>query len=308
MVLTVTLSPCIDKTATCESFDPNAVNRIKVVAKDFGGKGINVSRALKRLGVETYAFGIGYDANMKIEDFLHAEGIDSWFIPVVGELRTNLKLFDKATGKTVEINEPALPIVIETVATAIAIFAENLTAADIVVLAGSVPTGTPDDIYKRFVRMTEKRRPTAKVIVDCSGQLLLKALEAKPYMIKPNLNELADTFGLSHDDRDGILDKARELIRRGSTQVVLLSDGANGAYILTADEEHFLPSIKVDAKSAQGAGDGMVAGACKAICEGKKPIDILRYGIAAATGAVTKQGTSFCEMAEFEGYLEALKM
>ncbi len=308
MILTVTLSPCIDKTATTEVFKPNEVNRIRVVAKDFGGKGINVSRALKKLGVETKSCGIGYDKNQEIEAFLSSEGIESRFIPVVGELRTNLKLLDKATGRTVEINEPAGIITDDTVGIAMCTYGDMLDGADMVVLAGSVPQGAPSDIYCRFIRMAKKRNPNIKAVVDAQGELLTKALDAEPYMIKPNISELASTYHIPVENTEEVLTKARELVASGKTEIILLSDGARGAYILTKDEEHFIQSIRVDAKSAQGAGDAMVAGACKAISEGKPPVDILRYGIASATGAVTKQGTAFCETSEFEGYLEALKI
>lgn len=306
MILTVTLSPCIDKTATCNGFNPQEVNRIRPVAKEYGGKGINVARAVKLLGGEAYPMGIGYNHNKSIEAFLKSQNIDSWFIPVLGQLRTNLKIFDEATGKTVEINEEAGLVTDDTVAVMMSVFGDKVRGAEIAVLAGSLPTGCPKDIYKRLIYMARKYSPETRVVVDAVGEPLLLALDERPYMIKPNTEEFAKTFSIPAEDTEGIIARAKELIAEGKTDVVLLSDGERGAHIVTAEEAHFLPALKVAAKSAQGAGDAMVAGACVALTEGLSLRDVLRYGIAAATAAVTKQGTGFGSREEVEKYLEKI--
>lgn len=301
MILTVTLNPCIDKTAVCEGFNQDKVNRITPVAEDFGGKGINVSRALKKLGYDTCALGIGFDKAEDITEFLGREGINSHFIKTSGRLRTNLKIFDEATSKTVEINENSASVYCDEVTELLEEYVARLPYAEIVVLAGSIPDGVTTDIYKMLCRVARDINPEVKLVVDTQGKALIEALNESPYMIKPNEEELLAAFA---DDGETDPQKISEkIVAYGLAEVVLTSMGGNGAMIVTPEGPARLPALKVDVKSAQGAGDAMVAGACAAIYRGLDAEQILKYGIACATGAVTKQGTDFGDCEEFEGYL-----
>lgn len=303
MILTVTLNPCIDKTALCHSFNQNKVNRITPVSYDFGGKGINVSRALKKLGYDTCALGIGFDKADEIRDFLLSEGIDSYFVKTPAKLRTNLKIFDEDTLSTVEINENSSPVYCDELSLLLQEYAVRLPYADIVVLSGSVPDGVPDDIYKILCNLAKTTNPDAKLVVDSCGKPLLEALKEHPYLIKPNADELLATF----DPNGDISAISKSIIRDELTDVVLTSMGGDGAMITSADEMYTLPALSVDVKSAQGAGDAMVAGACAAIYDRLDVKSLLKYGICAAAAAVNKQGTDFGDREEFDECLSQLQ-
>lgn len=304
MILTVTLNPCIDKTAVCHGFNQEKVNRITPVAEDFGGKGINVSRALKKLGYDTFALGIGFDKAEDITEFLGREGINSHFIKTGGRLRTNLKIFDEATSKTVEINENSASVYCDEITKLLEEYVAELPYAEIVVLSGSLPDGVPLDMYKILCNLARKVNPDVKLVVDTQGKALIEALDEMPYLIKPNEDELRSTF--AEDCETDIKKISDKIIAYGLAEVVLTSMGGDGAMIVTQGECFKHAALKVDVKSAQGAGDAMVAGACAAIYDGKDIETTLKYGIAAATGAVTKQGTDFCDQNEFKTYLEML--
>lgn len=294
MILTVTLSPAIDKTVECAGFKIKEVNRVNPVSVDFGGKGINVSRAVKKLGLETQAIGIGFDKAKEICKFLEGEGIEAEFAAQRSSLRTNLKIFDKATSDTVEINESASKVTKRTLGDFMKLFEKKLPLCDILVLAGSVPDGVPIDIYKTLCERAKASKPDIKVIIDASGEALRLGAEAKPYMIKPNIEELTNTWGCRLDTYTEIKEATRRIIAEWGVDVILLSMGAKGAMIIDKDRHYLQDAVKVEVKSAQGAGDAMVAGACKAIAEGASLYKTLVYGVCSAAGAVSQNGTAFC--------------
>lgn len=301
MILTVTLSPAIDKTAECESFNPSEVNRITPVSVDIGGKGINVSRAVKKLGLDTYAIGIGFDRADEICRFLESEGIGADFIEYGAPLRTNLKIFNKENGETVEINEPASKVGKDVLAKLTAKF-ENAVkrGCDTVVLAGSVPLGIPADIYKTLCLRAKELCPDVKVIIDAQGEALAKGIEAAPYMIKPNLDELSGTFDCVLKKYSDIKSVAEQIIDGTGVNTVLISMGSRGAMIVDKDRAYQQDAVKVEVKSAQGAGDAMVAGACLALADGVSLYKTLVYGVCSAAGAVSQNGTAFCDKAFFD--------
>lgn len=300
MILTVTLSPAIDKTAECESFNPSEVNRITPISVDFGGKGINVSRAAKKLGLNTYAIGIGFDKADEINRFLKSEGIRADFIKCPAPLRTNLKIFDNETKNTVEINEPASKVKKDVLSKLIQRFEGIVVNCDILVLAGSVPSGVPLDIYKTLCLRAKELNPEVKVIIDANGEALRSGIEAAPYMIKPNLEELCGAFGCALKKYSDIKAVAEQIIDGAGVNTVLISLGAQGAMIVDKERAYHQDAVKVDVKSAQGAGDAMVAGACLALEDGVSLYKTLVFGVCSAAGAVSQNGTAFCDRDFFD--------
>ena len=305
MITTVTLSPCIDKTSVLETFDPEKVNRVISSRLDAGGKGVNVSLALASLNVKCRAVGLNFELGETIEDVLRGAGVDTDFIKCSGRLRTNLKIFVQDTKRTVEINEQNPEVSRENVGDVIGLCRRLARDKDngIFVLAGSIPAGVPTDIYAQLIDAIKAEKPHAKIVLDAVGDPLMKGLSASPYMIKPNVEELEKSFGVTLLDDDAVVKLCCDIIAEYRVGLVLVSKGSDGAIAVTDTEAVSVPAIRVDAKSAQGAGDAMVAGACLAISKRLPPKDILRYGTCAAAGAVEREGTAFCTRERFDELL-----
>lgn len=305
MVTTVTLSPCLDKTVRTARLDFDSMNRVEGVSLDIGGKGINVSRALCRLGIESRALGFNFSGGEKIEEMLSGEGIECGFTPCEGTLRTNLKIMETELGRTVEINESNPAVTDERIQELKRSLAESARDSGILVLAGSVPKGVGNGIYRELSEIARNENPDIRIILDAQGELLLNGLEAKPFMIKPNIFELETAVGRKLTGDGEIISTARQLIEKYGVQVVMVSMGADGAVIVSADEWHKLPAVRVDVKSTQGAGDSMVAGAIAAITEGLPLESILEYAVTAAAGAISQDGTTFCTKQAFTALLHS---
>ncbi len=297
MITTVTLSPCLDKTVKTSRLDLDAMNRVEHVSLDIGGKGINVSRALSRLGVRSRAIGFNFAGGEAILETLEAEGIECRFTECPGTLRTNLKIMETDIGRTVEINESNPSISPENIDALKQVVSESARDSEYLVLAGSVPKGVGSDIYRQLAEISG-----AKVILDAQGELLLEGLKAHPFMIKPNQFELETVVGKISSEEEIVL-AARKLISDYGVQVVLVSRGSSGAVIVSENECYTSPAVKVPVRSTSGAGDSMVAGAILALTKGLPLETVLKYAVTAAAGAISKDGTTFCTGEEFEKLL-----
>ncbi len=299
MITTVTLSPCLDKTVKTGKLNLDAMNRVEQVSLDIGGKGINVSRALARLGVRSRALGFNFSGGEAIPETLEAEGIECRFTECPGTLRTNLKIMETDIGRTVEINESNPSVSPENIEALKQAVAESAHESEYLVLAGSVPKGVGSDIYRQLGEISG-----AKVILDAQSELLLEGLKARPFMIKPNIFELETIVGKISSDED-IVSAARKLISGYGVQIVLVSMGADGAVIVSEKECYKSPAVKVPVRSTSGAGDSMVAGAILALCKGLPLETVLKYAVTTAAGAISKDGTTFCTEEEFEILLKS---
>lgn len=297
MITTVTLSPCLDKTVKTGKLDLDAMNRVEPVSLDIGGKGINVSRALTRLGVSSRALGFNFDGGEAIPETLESEGIEYRFTQCPGSLRTNLKIMETELGRTVEINESNPEVSHECIEALKASVAESARDSEFIVLAGSVPKGVGSDIYRQIGELSN-----AKVILDAQGELLREGLKAHPFMIKPNIFELETLVGKISSESE-IISAARKIISDYGVQVVLVSRGADGAIIVSEAECHKAPAVKVPVKSTSGAGDNMLAGAILALTKNLPLEGVLKYAVTTAAGAISHEGTTFCTKEEFEELL-----
>ncbi len=303
MITTVTLSPSIDKTVVLENFSPDRLNRAESVRLDPGGKGVNVSLALSALEIRSRAVGLIFEHGDTITNALKQKNVEADFVSCPGVIRTNTKIYVRSTRKTVEINEqnPTVP------QKCLQKFLENLQKlaherpdGAIFVLAGSVPSGVPDDIYRTIISIIKSEHPRARIILDAEGEPLVKGILGAPYMIKPNIEELERTFNCRIETDYDIILRSREIISGCGVGLVLVSKGDQGAVAVTKNDAVVLPAVKITAKSAQGAGDAMVAGACFALSKSLGPADVLLFGICASAGAVEREGTDFCTRERFE--------
>ena len=196
MIVTVTMNPAIDKTIDVEHLERGGLNRIQHVELDAGGKGINVSKTIHELGGKSVVTGfVAGNTGKIIQNVMKEWNIESDFIEVAGETRTNTKVFEK-TGELTELNEPG-PVIGEDNLKALLEKLEGYAKEDtLFVLAGSVPQGVEKDIYKRIIEMVHKKG--AKVLLDADGELFTQALAAGPDIIKPNRVELEQYAGMDY--------------------------------------------------------------------------------------------------------------
>lgn len=298
MIYTVTLNPAIDKTVIIDGFAINKVNRISSVQLDPGGKGINVSKMVKNLQGKSIAIMIsgGYNGQKLIE-MLDEADIVFKSMPCKGETRVNVKIVDSKNGTFTDINEKGPTVTTKNLEAIHNYLEEKLNENDILVLAGSIPQGVPIDIYKTWSDVA--RSKGAKVILDADSEALSKGIEGKPFMIKPNQDELERYFGISFVDDSAMVGYAKRLIEKG-LEYIVVSQGSKGCMLISKESAIKLAPINVQVRSTVGAGDSMVGAIATGLeeaFENKTEINfdtmrsIVAYGVAASSASIEKEGT-----------------
>ncbi|CAH0307136.1 Tagatose-6-phosphate kinase [Peribacillus simplex] len=254
MIYTVTLNPSIDYLVEVESFQMGKVNRTSYDAKFPGGKGINVSRVLKRLGNSTTALGfIGGQTGEFVKRFLRQEEIFTDFTEIAGDTRINIKL---KTGMETEINSQG-PVVSKGNYQQLFSQIEQLNNNDILILSGSIPSSVPSDVYETMARSCSHNG--IKVVVDTSGKGLMNVLPHQPFLIKPNHHELGELFSTEIRTVDDAREYGSKLVEAGA-QNVIVSMAGQGAVLCSGGESYSANVPKGNVINSVGAGDSMVAG------------------------------------------------
>lgn len=289
MITTVTLNPAIDRTIIVSKFDYGSVNRVTSSREDIGGKGINVARILLALGSDAKAIGfIGRRNYPQVEALLKGDAIPTEFVSIDASTRINTKLLESSTHTTTDINEAGFAVSaqeIEEVRRLILACADN---SSFLVLSGSVPGGLATSIYREMIEMIP---PHCKIALDADGLLLMEGLKASPFLIKPNIHELESALGRTLSSHHEIVDAAAELILRYGISYVLVSMGADGSILVTADQALFASPLSVDVKGTVGAGDSMLAGFIYGLSQGCDIKAALSWATACGALAVCREGT-----------------
>ena len=289
MIITVTMNPAIDRTLEIDSLVRGGLNRIGRVEYDAGGKGINVSRTIRELGGKTIATGfLGGNSGRIIADILKAEGIESDFVQVNGETRTNIKVCEK-NGVLTELNEPGPLITEKQVEELKDKLLRYAGTGTLFVLSGSIPAGVPEDTYAKIIRMIHEKG--AEVLLDADSNAFRLGLEALPDIIKPNCAELEEYAGMTGGlSEEGIIKTAEEFRKKG-IGTVAVSMGQSGALFLLGEKRARCPALPVKVSSTVGAGDAMVAGLALARDLQLAEEETIRLCMAVSAGAVTTSGT-----------------
>lgn len=289
MIYTVTLNPALDKTATVENLRLDSVNRISELRVDPGGKGINVSKVVRELGAKTVAIALlGGHTGTMLRNMLVELGIECKVLEVEGETRTNLKIKDPALKTNTDINEPGPEVTDEQLRGMLDGLVGEVGSGDIVVLSGSLPRGAAADTYKVWVAALKETG--AKVYLDADGDKLVRGIEAKPDLIKPNEIELGAMMGHTLDADDKIVEAARELIDGGLDRVMVSMGGAGALYV-ARDVTIKANPVKVPVGSTVGAGDSVVAALAYAQDKGLGLEDTMRLAMATGAANVMQSGT-----------------
>lgn len=297
MVYTVTFNPAIDYVVHTDEMKLGATNRSEREEMYFGGKGINVSIVLRELGIKSKALGFtaGFTGEA-IEKGLAHMGIDTDFVHLDnGNSRINVKI--KAAEET-ELNGQG-PDIDNKAITALFEKLNALNDGDILILAGSIPSSLPSDIYQRILERLSGRN--IKAVVDATKDLLLNVLQYKPFLVKPNNHELGEMFGVELKT-DGDIEKyARKLQEMGAVNVLISMAGDGAMLIDEYGKMHRCGVCKGKVKNSVGAGDSMVAGFTAGSLNGD-------YEYALKLGTAAGGATAFSDgLAEKETIEELLK-
>lgn len=274
MIYTVTLNPSIDYIVHAETIEMGAVNRMSADLKLPGGKGINVSRILKRLEVPAIATGfLGGFTGRFIDDWLEAEGVPTDFTPIEADTRINIKL--KAEVET-EINGLG-PSVSSLEIARLKQSLQSLNANDIVVLAGSVLPCLPQNFYQELIELIKAQ--DAEFVIDTTGENLLNALPHQPLLIKPNKEELGELYHTEITELSDVIHYGKKLLRDGP-RFVLISMAGDGALLFTKQGVYQSNVLKRPLKNSVGAGDSMIAGFVGRWTQTNDPIEAFKWGVA----------------------------
>jgi len=304
-IVTITLNPALDKSITVPELIPEKKLRALSSKVEPGGGGINISRALKKLGVVSEAIILsgGYTGKT-LESLLAKEQVAFTSIVTAGDTRENFVVFDEDKKLQYRFGMPGEAVSdqeLELLMQAIV----NCVYADYVVVSGSLPLGTSTTVFHKIAIIAEKLN--AKLIIDTSGDGLKAAVKEGLYLIKPNLRELASLVGKDWIEVSDVVETARQVIAAGACKAMAVSMGADGAMLITATEHFQTAAPKAPVLSTVGAGDSMVAGMLAALTKGWGWEHVLQYGVAAGSAATLHKGTELCSLADTERIFAQIK-
>ena len=294
MITTLTLNPTLDTTLYVEDLIPDDSNRVVEVQKDPGGKGLNVSRILHKLGVKvtTLTF-LGGHTGDEVEDLLRKEGLFPFTIRLATDTRNNITITKTGSCNQTRLNQIG-PLVTEGEYTSLLSMVEQLADnAEIFVLSGSLPPGVKKDAYKDIILNLKKLNPKLKIILDADKTTLGYGLEAGPYMIKPNLHEAERLLNRKIETLADQVLALKDMCKLGS-EIVVMSRGKDGVIGYDGQQVIEVKPIDVVVKSTVGAGDAMVAGICYALADGKSFAEMLEFGVLVSSAKVVTAGTGVC--------------
>jgi 1-phosphofructokinase family hexose kinase len=300
-IATVTMNPSIDQHILIDRLVKDDAIRAREIRRDPGGKGINVSRALKELGAETLAFGLtGGGAGYILKSLLRERGIVFESVEVLEETRINFIFTDRSDRTQTRISSPGPWVTLEETDRLAALVLRRAPMPPWWVLGGSLPRGIPVDFYARLIR--DLGRAGARCFLDADDDVLRVGIEALPYGIKPNENELARLAERELGGEPEILEAARDVVGLG-VAVVAVTLGAQGAMIVTTDEVVRVRAPEVEVLSKVGAGDAFLAALVFSLSRGEPLEQAGRLGVAAGTAAVIHEGTQLCRKEDVEHLL-----
>lgn len=278
MILTITMNPAIDKVYAIDDFQVNQVFRPKAMTATAGGKGLNVARVARILGEAVMATGfLGGSTGQFIHKQVEKMGVINRFIPIQGETRICINIMDEKNTTSTEILEPGPVVSREECNLFLEEYEKMLDSCDIVTASGSLPKGVPVDFYNMLIEIANTKGK--KFILDTSGDYFKQGIQAKPYMVKPNKEELEKAvgshFGTFHD-YESVLMKLKEQ----GIQLPVVTLGKDGCIAALEDGIYrfFAPSVKV--LNTVGSGDSFVAGCAVSLCRGKESFEAIKMGMA----------------------------
>lgn len=296
-IVTLTMNPTIDESSALDSVAAEIKMRCDPPRYEPGGGGINVSRAVVKLGgASTAVYTAGGHTGRLLQRLLTEEGIDHHPVHIAGTTRENFIIYERSSGLQYRFGMPGPELTADEWLRCLdAVFEHE---ADYLVASGSLPPGVMDDFYAHVAQRARERG--TRLIVDTSGPALEKAVRAGVFLLKPNISELEAFVGQPIQSRSHLREVTRALIAEGQAEAVVVSLGAGGAVFVAPGVFVQLQAPIVPVQSKVGAGDSMVGGIVTALAAGRDLMDAVRYGIAAGTAAVMTPGTELCRLEDTE--------
>jgi 1-phosphofructokinase/tagatose 6-phosphate kinase len=304
MILTITLNAAMDKTLAVPNFRLGQRHRAVEQASMAGGKGINVARALRRLGQPVVAAGIaGGATGALIVDQLNSEGVLNDFVRISDESRTSTAVFDPTSGEQTEINERGPRLTEAELGSFLEKFSYLARGADMCVISGSLPRGVEPNLYAELVE--EARRLGARCVLDSEGEPLRLGTRAGPALVTPNELEAEELVGHEFAEDEDRLRAGAEMVELGAGEAIMTLE--SGCVALLGDESgRGLYRVSVEPfepVSAVGSGDAFLAGYVAATQEGKGPDDALRKAVACGAESTRHFGAGVLDPREVERLL-----
>lgn len=292
-IITITFSPCIDKTTSVPDFIPEKKLRCSPPVLEAGGGGINVSRAIRKLGGTSVAiYPSGGCTGVLFDRLLAKDEVPCKIVRTESETRENFIVVEESTGEQYRFGTPGT-LLLEHEWRKCVEKVEEEPQIDFIVASGSLPPGVPLDIYAKIAAIAKKKN--AKFIVDTSGEALTHAINEGVFLVKPNLNELGALTGKPVAGSGQIIEAAQEVIREKNCKAIVISMGAAGAVFVSAEYTEKIAVPKVELKSTVGAGDSMVAGIVIYLSRGHNLLEAVQYGLACGTAATMNPGSELCK-------------
>jgi 1-phosphofructokinase family hexose kinase len=281
MIITVTLNAALDKTLEVPNFTPGRRHRTVDQTTMPGGKGVNIARAIKRLGQPVIATGlVGGATGTRIVEALSQESILNAFVRIGEESRTNTAVIDPTTGMQTEVNERGP----EVSATELELFREKILylakGASMCVFAGSLPRGVEPDIYGELI--SEVRRLGVTTVLDTEGEPLRLGVRAEPDVVSPNELESEELVGHEFNGHDDRVEAVVEMTRLGAREAIMtVPDGCYARVLDNGAASLWRVSVaEQEARSTIGAGDAFLAGYVAARYSGSEAVESLRFAVA----------------------------
>lgn len=299
MILTVTMNPSVDISYPLETLKLDTVNRVSTVSKTPGGKGLNVTRVLSEVGEDVVATGlVGGKLGDFIKEKLDQAGIGNRFFDIRGDTRNCIAILHE--GLQIEILEAGPSIAPDEATAFLQHFKELSKDFDVIAISGSLPSGLPSDYYATVISLANANQK--KVVLDCSGQALQDVLDQseKPFVIKPNTEELAQLVGREvTDDIEDLKATLNQDLFNG-IEWIIVSLGAKGAFAKHGDKFYRVRIPKIEVVNPVGSGDSTVAGIASALVQGFSDADLLKRANVLGMLNAQEEMTGHVNMSNYE--------
>jgi len=304
LILTVTLNAALDRTVAVPNFQLGRRHRAVESRTVAGGKGINIARALSRLGRPVIASGFaGGPTGTRVLEQLHEESVLTDFIRIAAETRVNLAVIDPTSGEQTEINERGPAVSPEEVKRLFDRISYLSGGVKLCVLAGSLPPGAGADLYARLIKDLIERG--ILVVLDAEGEAMLAGLRAGASVVTPNEAEAEELVGQEFADRGDLVQGLTELVRLGAGEAVITRPEGCVAVIDEDGGRRFLEvqTAPLEPVSTVGSGDAFLAGYAAARYDGRSPADCLSYGVACGAESTQHFGAGTVDRRQVERIL-----
>jgi 6-phosphofructokinase 2 len=304
-VVTLTINPALDKSAKVSEMTPFDKLECYDITYHPGGGGINISRVLHRLAIESQClFPFGGKTGEHLVELLQEQDVNVIATTISNLTRENFAIFNTETKLQYRFGMPTSPFLEKELSPLESLINQEVSDGDIFVISGSLPKGLPTDYYSKVIKnLTAK---DVKVIVDTSGSVFNEVLKNQLFLIKPNQKELARLAGKESLNKEEQETFAMKMVKENVAKYVVVSLGKNGAFMAHKNGIEYVKAPTISVKSTIGAGDSMVAGLIYGIVKNETPKNMLRWGVACGVSATLSEGSDLAHKRNIDAVLKQL--